>query len=231
MNTCILAYFTHWGLMRGAFFRVVFPPNTTKFLSKIRIFLINSTDFQKSTNIGKFYIAHKKNYFISWQIISFSNTLPSWTKVSYIITKFTNRVKLIPKLHEKVLKKDWYITRLDIINNSKIQKHVLKDACKKRYIKVKSTITRYVKFCCFFIMFFFHRHWRFTGQQRKLGDYLLLHSTNSTLTDIEIFICNFASEMTITDFQSQRLGLPDYYSMRFTTLSNYHLIYWLAMQY
>ena len=34
------------------------------------------------------------------------------------------------------------------------------------------------------------------------------------LTNIETFICNFAFEMTIT---------PDCYSMRFTTLSNYHL--------
>ena len=29
------------------------------------------------------------------------------------------------------------------------------------------------------------------------------------LTNIEIFICNFACEMTITYFQSQRLYLPD----------------------
>ena len=29
----------------------------------------------------------------------------------------------------------------------------------------------------FFIRVFFHRHWRFTGQQGKGGDHLLLHST------------------------------------------------------
>ena len=45
------------------------------------------------------------------------------------------------------------------------------------------------------------------------------------------FICNFACEMTITYFQSQRLCLPDdCYSMRVTTLSYYHLIDWLMMQ-
>ena len=43
------------------------------------------------------------------------------------------------------------------------------------------------------------------------------------LTSIEIFICNFACEMTITYFLWQRLCLPNCYSMRFTTLSDYHL--------
>ena len=202
--------------MRGTFLRVVFPPETTKFLSKIRIFLINSTDFQKSTNIGKFYIGHEKNYFISWQIISFSNTLPSWTKVSYIIKKFTNRVQLIPKLHEKVLEKDWYITGLDIINNSKIQKHELKDACKKRYIKVKSTITRYVKFCCFFYHGFLsqtltiHR----TAEEGRRPSFTPLYQFHADEHwNIYLQLCMWDD------------------SMRFTTLSNYHLIYWLAMQY
>ena len=31
-----------------------------------------------------------------------------------------------------------------------------------------------------FIRVFFHRHWRFTGQQGKGGDHLLFHSTTST---------------------------------------------------
>ena len=44
------------------------------------------------------------------------------------------------------------------------------------------------------------------------------------LTKSQTFICNFACEMIITYFQSHRLYLPDCYSMRFTTLSNYHLI-------
>ena len=45
-------------------------------------------------------------------------------------------------------------------------------------------------------------------------------------TNIQTFICNFAFEMTITYFQLHRLYLPDCYSMKFTTLSNYHLIDW-----
>ena len=47
------------------------------------------------------------------------------------------------------------------------------------------------------------------------------------LTNIETFISNFACEMNIPYFKSQRLCLPDVYSMRFTILSNYHwLIDW-----
>ena len=48
------------------------------------------------------------------------------------------------------------------------------------------------------------------------------------LMNNETFICNFACEMTITHFYSQHLCLPDYcYSIRFTTISNYHMIDWL----
>ena len=50
------------------------------------------------------------------------------------------------------------------------------------------------------------------------------------LANIETFICNFACEMTMTYFQSQRWCLPDWSSMRFTTLSNYLLNDWLRMQ-
>ena len=50
------------------------------------------------------------------------------------------------------------------------------------------------------------------------------------LTSTETFICNFACEMTITYFWSQRLCLPDCYTVRFTTLWNYHLSDWLMMQ-
>ena len=46
------------------------------------------------------------------------------------------------------------------------------------------------------------------------------------LPNIQTFTCDFAREMTITYFWSQRLHLPDCYSMRFTTLSNYYLIDW-----
>ena len=47
-----------------------------------------------------------------------------------------------------------------------------------------------------------------------------------SLLKIQTFICNFAREMAITYFLSQRSYLPDCYSMRFTTLSNYYLIDW-----
>ena len=42
------------------------------------------------------------------------------------------------------------------------------------------------------------------------------------------FISNFSCEMTITYLQSHHLYLPDCYSVRLTTLSNYHLIDWLC---
>ena len=45
--------------------------------------------------------------------------------------------------------------------------------------------------------------------------------------NIETFVCKFACETTITYFQSQCLCIPEYYSMRFNTLSNYYLIDWL----
>ena len=35
-------------------------------------------------------------------------------------------------------------------------------------------------FRVFFYQIFFHRHWRFTGQQWKGGDHLLFHTANST---------------------------------------------------
>ena len=46
------------------------------------------------------------------------------------------------------------------------------------------------------------------------------------VSNIQTFISNFACEMTITYFLLHRLYLPDCYSMRFTTLSNYHLTDW-----
>ena len=38
----------------------------------------------------------------------------------------------------------------------------------------------YPRIKIFFIRVFFHRHWRFTGQQGKGGDLFLFHSTTST---------------------------------------------------
>ena len=37
-----------------------------------------------------------------------------------------------------------------------------------------------IAFCFFFYLGFLHRHWRFTGQQRKGGNHLSFHSTTST---------------------------------------------------
>ena len=49
------------------------------------------------------------------------------------------------------------------------------------------------------------------------------------LTNIQIFICNFACE--ITYFQSHRLHLPACYSMRCTTLSNNPLIDYMTLSF
>ena len=77
----------------------------------------------------------------------------------------------------------------------------------------------------FFIRVFSHGYWRLTGQQGKGGDHHLFHSTTShPLANIQTLISNFAREMTITYFYFHRLYLPCWYSLRFTTLSNYCLI-------
>ena len=78
----------------------------------------------------------------------------------------------------------------------------------------------------FFIRVFFHGHWQLTAQQGKGRDHLIPLYHFHQLTNIQTFICNFAREMTITYFQSQRLCLPGCYSMRFITLSSYYLIDW-----
>ena len=82
----------------------------------------------------------------------------------------------------------------------------------------------------FFNDFFFYQGFlsrtltthRTAGEERGPSFIPLYHS--HPLTSIQTFICNFACEMTITYFN--RLYLPDCYSMRFTTLSNYHLVGW-----
>ena len=66
--------------------------------------------------------------------------------------------------------------------------------------------------------------YRTAGEGRRPSFIPLYHF--HPLTNIQTFTCNFACEMTITYFYSHRLYLPDCYSMRFTTLSNYHVIDW-----
>ena len=47
--------------------------------------------------------------------------------------------------------------------------------------KMHNVFALFFVFCFFFsIRVFFHRHWRFTGQQGREGDQLLFHSTTST---------------------------------------------------
>ena len=51
----------------------------------------------------------------------------------------------------------------------------------RRYVTCECCfIWLYRIFRVFFYQVFFHRHWRFTGQQGKGGDHLLFHTTTST---------------------------------------------------
>ena len=52
----------------------------------------------------------------------------------------------------------------------------------------------------FSVRVFFHRHWQFIEQQGKRGDHFFPLYLFHPLTNIETFICNFASEMTMTYF-------------------------------
>ena len=83
--------------------------------------------------------------------------------------------------------------------------------------------------CCFY---FFLSGFSFTdteGQKDSRGregpPFIPIHHFHQ-ITTIQIFIFSFACEMTIIYFQSHRLYLPDCYSIRFSTFSNYHLIDW-----
>ena len=73
------------------------------------------------------------------------------------------------------------------------------------------------------IRIFFQGHWRLTGQQRKRGDHFFIPLYHfHSLTNIQAFICNFAYDYRIFLIAS----LPNCYSMRSTTLSNYYVIDW-----
>ena len=80
-------------------------------------------------------------------------------------------------------------------------------------------------FCFFFCQGFPSQTLTIHRTARKGGYQRLFDSTTSTRS--RAFNCNFVCEVTITFFKSQRLCLPDCYSMRFNTLLNYHLIDWL----
>ena len=77
----------------------------------------------------------------------------------------------------------------------------------------------------FSVRVFFHGHWRLTGQQGEGGDHLLFLST--TFTSSRTFRHLFAISHVRWHIFSH---IPCIYQTAtrwgFTTLSNYHLIYW-----
>ena len=85
-------------------------------------------------------------------------------------------------------------------------------------------LTVFSFFFVFSIRVFFYGHWRLTGQQRNGGDYFLFHSTTSTRSRTFTLLFATLHVRWLTHIFNRRLYLPDCYSMRFTTLSNYHLI-------
>ena len=76
---------------------------------------------------------------------------------------------------------------------------------------------------------FLHRYWRFKGQQVKGGDHLLFHSTTSTPSRILRHLFATLNVRWLSHIFNRNACLPDCYSIRYTTLSNYHLSDWLMM--
>ena len=66
-----------------------------------------------------------------------------------------------------------------------------------------------------------------TVAERRISSFIPLYHLHS-LTSIQTFIFNFTCDITIKYFSLDRLCLPDCYSIKFTTSSNYHLIDWIA---
>ena len=89
----------------------------------------------------------------------------------------------------------------------------------------KIGVVRHI-FFFFTIRVFFHGHWRLTGQQEKGGDLLLFHSTTSTRSRTFGHLFATLHVRWLSCIFNRNACLPDCYSMRFTTLSNYHLIDW-----
>ena len=79
-----------------------------------------------------------------------------------------------------VLEPFLYINEMFFKNSKPLWKHVFSNTIFFVFIsslykaRTKSQIT------LFSISVFFHRHWRFTGQQEQGGDHLLFHSTTFT---------------------------------------------------
>ena len=58
--------------------------------------------------------------------------------------------------------------------------HLLEIDCGRSHFPYNTCVKREKNFFFFSIRVLFHRHWRFTGQQGKVGDHLLFHSSTST---------------------------------------------------
>ena len=111
-----------------------------------------------------------------------------------------------------------YLANTYVFNVSNRNTRKRCDICSKLTIKKGIKKHMSMKLFLFFYQDFLSRaqtiH-RTAGEGRGPSFILLYHF--HPLMNIQTFICNFASEMTITYFQSQCLHLPDGYSMRFTT--------------
>ena len=76
----------------------------------------------------------------------------------------------------------------------------------------------------FFLSGFFTDTDESQDSRRREGTIFYSTLPLTCLLTFKHLFCNF--EMTITYFKSHRLYLPGFYSMRYTTLSNYYLIDW-----
>ena len=76
----------------------------------------------------------------------------------------------------------------------------------------------------------FHRHWRFTGQQGKGGGHLLFLSTTATRSRTLRHLFATLHVRWLSRIFNRNASVYQTATMRFTTLSNYHLSDWLMMQ-
>ena len=77
---------------------------------------------------------------------------------------------------------------------------------------------------------FLHRHWRFIGQKGKGGDHLLFHSITSTRSWTLRYLFATLHVRWLSRIFNRNASVYQTATMRFTTLSNYHLSDWLMMQ-
>ena len=85
----------------------------------------------------------------------------------------------------------------------------------KNYLKI---LIGCIILAFFFYQDFLHRHWRFTGQERKGGDHLIFHSTTSTRSEhwhIYLQLCMWDDyhvfSITTLLFTATRWDLPRYW--------------------